>query len=82
MFEVTMTINGKPLNEANMKDELEKAVFESVIENAKESVISVLTEDEASQITIDVVGTGLDNLSLKIDGPDEIVKKIEMALSD
>jgi hypothetical protein len=26
MFNIEMTINGKPLNEANMKDELEKAV--------------------------------------------------------
>jgi hypothetical protein len=44
--------------------------------------MAVITEEEAAQITIDVVGTDLNNLSLKIDGPDEITKKIENALSD
>ena len=82
MFSIEMTINGKPLNEANMKDELEKAAFQSVVESAKESVMAVITEEEAAQITIDVVGTDLNNLSLKIDGPDEITKKIKNALSD
>jgi len=41
-----------------------------------------ITEEEAAKITIDVVGTDLNNLSLRIDGPDEITKKIENALSE
>ena len=82
MFKIEMSINGKPFNEANFKDELEKTIFQSVVESAKESVISLISEEEVSKISIDVVGTDIDNLSLKIDGPDEIVNKIKTGLAE
>lgn len=82
MFKIEMTINGKPFNEVNFKDKMEKAVFQSVVESAKESVTSLISEEEVSKISIDVVGTDIDNLSLKINGPDEIVNKIETSLAE
>lgn len=77
-----MTINGKPMTESNIKNELDQAVFVSAVEGAKESVAAVISAEEASQIKIDVIGTDIDNLSLNINGPDEIVKKIEKSLSE
>lgn len=82
MFNVEMTINGKPFSETTFKDEMEKTVFQSVVESAKESVISLISEEELSKISIDVVGTDLKNLSLRIDGPDEIVNKIQTGLDE
>ena len=82
MFEIKMTINGKPFNEANFKNELEKTIFEGVVETAKEAVTEVLDENELSQITIDVIGDNIENLSIKVKGPDEIVSKVDSALSD
>ncbi|HDI3235454.1 TPA: hypothetical protein PMB67_003490 [Vibrio cholerae] len=82
MFEFKMTINGKPMTEANIQSELEKAMLETVVEGIKETVESSVSKDEASQIKIDVIGTDIENLSLKISGPDEIVAKIEAALAD
>lgn len=82
MFTLEMTINGKPFNETNFKDEIEKTVFQSVVESAKERVVSLITEEELSKISIDVVGTDIENLSLSIDGPDDIVNKIEAGLAE
>ncbi|EGQ7800893.1 hypothetical protein P6A00_004617 [Vibrio parahaemolyticus] len=82
MFEVKMTINGKPMTEANIQSELEKAMLEAVVEGIKETVESVVSKDESTQITIDVIGTDIEDLSLKISGPDEIVAKIEAALAE
>lgn len=77
-----MTINGKPMTENNIKNELDKAVFEAAVEGVKESVSAVISAEEASQIKIDVKGSDINNLSLNINGPDEIVAKIEKALSE
>ncbi|ENP0865011.1 hypothetical protein ACPV3W_13265 [Vibrio parahaemolyticus] len=82
MFEVKMTINGKPMTEANIQSELEKAMLEAFVEGIKETVESVVSKDESTQITIDVIGTDIEDLSLKISGPDEIVSKIEAALAE
>ncbi|PML91942.1 hypothetical protein [Vibrio breoganii] len=82
MFEVKMTINGKPMTEANIQNELEKAMLEAVIEGIKETVESAVSKDEALQIKIDVIGTDIETLSLNISGPDEIVAKVEAALAE
>lgn len=81
MFDVKMTINGKPATEANIKDALERAMFETVVNALKEKVRNAISATEASQITIDVVGRDISNLSLNIKGPEEIVSKVQSALA-
>ncbi|WP_146489934.1 hypothetical protein [Vibrio sp. T20] len=82
MFQVEMTINGKPMTEANIQNELEKAMLEAAVEGIKETVESAISKDEALQIKIDIIGNNIEELSLKIIGPDEIVAKIEAVLAD
>jgi len=82
MFEIKMTVNGKPVSEASFRDELEKMVFNGVVESATNAVKCTLNSDESSQITINVVGTDIEKLSLDIQGPEEIVAKVKQALSD
>ncbi|MCF7496484.1 hypothetical protein L3V35_15665 [Vibrio sp. L5-1] len=82
MFQVEMTINGKPMTKANIQNELEKAMLEAVVEGIKETVESAISKDEALQIKIDVVGNDIEDLSLKISGPDDIVVKIEAVLAE
>ncbi|TMO35969.1 hypothetical protein CWC26_16935 [Pseudoalteromonas sp. S4488] len=82
MFEVKMTINGKPMTEANIQSELEKAMLEAIVQGIEETVQSVVSNDEASQITVNVIGTDIEDLSLNITGPDEIVAKVEAALAE
>ncbi|KAA1160328.1 hypothetical protein [Pseudoalteromonas fuliginea] len=82
MFEFKMTINGKPMTETNIKNELEIDMFETVIEVIKETVESAISKDEALKIKIDVIGTDIEALSLDIIGPDDIVNKIKAALDD
>ena len=80
-MELKMTINGKPMTADNIKATLEQAVFNAAVEQMKQKVSNVITDAEASQITIDVQGTDLQSLGLKINGPQEIVNKINKALS-
>ena len=82
MFEIKMTVNGKPFNQFNFKNEIEKTIFEGVAETAKNAILESLNEDEQSQISIDVIGDSLESLSLKFKGPDEIVAKVEKAMSE
>lgn len=82
MFQVEMTINGKPMTEANIQNELEKAMLEAAVEGIKETVEFAISKDEALQIKIDIIGNNIEGLSLKIIGPDEIVAKIEAVLAD
>lgn len=81
MFDIKMTVNGKPITKTNVKNEIERALFENAIETAKEKISNTISSKEASQITIDVIGTGIDNLSLNINGPDEIIEKINKSIS-
>lgn len=81
MFDITMTINGKPASKANMMDALEQAMFETTVEAVKEKIKKVISAAEASQIKVDVVGKDISNLSLNINGPEEIVNKIQAALA-
>ena len=80
MFDVEITINGRPATEANIKDELEKATLEAMIDGLKETITSTITPQEARQISIDLVSAKLGDVSFKISGPDEIVRKVETAL--
>ena len=77
---VTMTINGKPYSEANLKNEIERMMMEAVISDVKEKISSAITPHEAQQITIDVQGHDLGRLSLSVSGPDEIVAKVRAVL--
>ena len=82
MFEVKMTINGKPMTDANINSKLDEFMFEAVLESITETVESAVSKEEASQIEIDVIGDDIDNLSLNIHGPDDIVTKVETAFEE
>ena len=62
-------------------NELEQDIFKATVESIKEEAMATLTEEEASLIKIEVIGKDIESLSLKIDGPDDLVTKIEAALS-
>ena len=58
-------------------DGIEKAILDSVIEKVTEDVMAKLTQEEANKISVVVIGSDLNNLSLNFKGPEEIVSKIE-----
>lgn len=81
MFEIKMTINGKPLTEANFTSEFDKMIAEASLDSMKEHISSVLSEDEASKLTIELEGP-IENLSVNVKGPEDIVTKLESTLSN
>lgn len=81
MFNIKMTINGKPPTEANLKNELEQSMIEAAVAEVKEKIAAAITAEEASKITIDVLADGIENLSLNVNGPDEIIDKVNKVLA-
>ena len=79
MLNVTCEINGQQIDISN-SNAIEQAMFQGVVGKAIDVVKGALSEDEISEITIKVVGTSLDDLSLSIAGPDELKAKIKASL--
>jgi len=81
MFDLKVTINGKPLTEAALRNELENSILQAAIETVTEQIMSALTPAEAAQITLNFQGD-LDNFSVNISGDDDVVEKAVEALGD
>lgn len=79
MIGIKITINGKPLTETNFTNEFDKMMAEASLDSIKEHISSELSEDEASQLTIELEGA-IENLSVSVKGPEDIVKKLENTL--
>ncbi len=78
---IKFTLNGKNISANNIKPSIEQIMFNSAIEQIKNKVVASITEKEASEISIDVIGTNLESLNLNISGPKEIVDKIKASLN-
>lgn len=81
MFDLKVTINGKPFNETNFKNELENSILEAAIETVTDQIRSALTPEEMQKITLNFQGD-LDNFSVNISGDDDVVEKAVEALGD
>lgn len=81
MFNIKMTINGKPMTQTNIKDTIEQAAFNAAVQGMKAKITNTITASEASQIKIDVQGNDIHNLKLNISGPENIVAKINKAMA-
>ena len=79
MLNITYEVGGKSFDIGD-SNSIVNAMFESVASAGVEAATAVLTEDEMKQITIKVIGDNVDDLSLNINGPEEIVEKIKSAL--
>jgi hypothetical protein len=80
MIDVHFELNGRRVRPDQIGDAMEAAILKGVGEKAAEHVRSKLTPAEQRQVTVKVVGDSLDDLSIKISGPDEIVAKLKTAL--
>lgn len=81
MINISFEINGKRITPDQVGDALEAAMLKGVAEKATEVVKSKLSPEEQSQISIEIVGTSLEDLSLHATGPQEILDKIKAGLS-
>jgi len=79
MINVTCEINGQKVNIKN-RNAIEQAIINAAVSKGVDVVKSKLSAHEASQVTITVKGKSLDDLSLNISGPEEILEKIKSAL--
>ena len=80
MLKITYEVNGKKIDPKNFSSEMEQAILPAVAEKATEVVKSKLSVEEVAQITIVIQGSSLDDLSMNVRGPEEIIKKLTDAL--
>jgi hypothetical protein len=79
MLNVTCEINGKKIDISD-SSAIDQAILQGVIGKATDVVKAKLTEEEQNKITITVKGDSLDDLSLNVSGPEEVIAKLKSAL--
>jgi TATA-binding protein-associated factor Taf7 len=80
MIDITCELNGKKIDIRD-KSAIERAIIEEMAQIGIEHVKSKLSQSEFSQVTITIKGDSIDNLSLSINGPDEIMEKLQTGLA-
>lgn len=80
MIEIKMTINGRPLTECSFESEMERAAIASIKAKVQEKLQSVPSELDGEKLIVKVVGTSLNDLSVDLHGPVELVEKAKRAL--
>jgi hypothetical protein len=78
MFNITCKINGQEID-TNDPKAINKMILADIISRASGDIKAKLTEDEQKKITINVIGDSLDDLSLNVSGPDEVIAKLKAA---
>jgi hypothetical protein len=79
MVGVTVTINGKPATAANIQSELERAAIEAMKESITE-MLRPLSSSSGESLKVDLVGSDLNNLEIKLSGPQELIDKAKVLL--
>lgn len=80
MFDIKMTINGRPMTESNVKTELEKTVLGQIRAHINSQLMHIPAELNGERLTVELIGTDLDNLSIRLSGPDELIEQAKKAL--
>lgn len=80
MLDIKMRINGRPLRDSTIKSGLERALVEQIREHIRGQLKDVPNELDGKRLTVELVGTDLDNLSVRLMGPDELVAQARSAL--
>lgn len=68
------------MTEANIKSEIDKAILGKVRELILNQLRDVPTEFNGEKLTVELVGTDLNNLSVHLSGPDELIDQAKKAL--
>ena len=80
MFNVTMTINGRPVTASNVKNELERAALEAVRESITDKLRQLPASASGERLQVNVVGSDLSHLEIKLSGPQELIDKAKELL--
>lgn len=78
MINITIqtTINGKPIDDVNFENEIEKMLLNASLQSIKEHINNIVSPEEAKELAINFVGEDIENLSIEIKGPEILVQKI------
>ena len=80
MIDIKMTINGRPFTTDNFHNELEKAVLGQILGHVQNQLQDVPAELNGEKLMVELLGDDLDNLSVKLSGPDELIEQARPAL--
>jgi len=81
MIEITFEINGKKVDPKNIRNELERALYETVVEEIEEKIINIRDPKTGEHPKIKVVGKSLDKLTFEITASSEaLIARTKKAL--
>lgn len=74
---IETTINGKPIDDVNFEDEIERMLLKASLLSIKEHINNLVSPEETKELTINFIGEDFENLSIEIKGPEALVQKIK-----
>lgn len=80
MIDITMTINGRPATSANIHNELEKAVYESIRKQLTEKLRGIGSTVDGKRLKVELKGSSIHDLSVSLSGPEELVERAKKIL--
>lgn len=81
MIDVRFEINGRRTDLGGIKDSLERAVCESIVDQIKQRVGAVRDPETGRSPKIIVKGRNLKNLSFEVEGSEAVIEQIKRALA-
>ena len=80
MIDITFEINGRKVDPRKIGDALERAMYDSVVNQITQKVGNIRDPKTGERPKIKVKGTNLDNLNFDISGSEELVEKVRQKL--
>ena len=80
MIEVSFEIGGRKVRPNQIKDALERAVFEQVRDNLVRQVGNARDPETGARPKLRVTGRSLDNLKIKVEGSPALIEEVERRL--
>ena len=71
-----ITINGKPIADAEFKTELERAVTEAILEKVTTKIASSLSTEDKERLTVRLLVNTPSEISFHASGPEEVMDKV------
>lgn len=80
MFDISFEINGRKIHPNQVRNALEKAVYQQVRDDLVRKVGSIRDPKTGQRPKIKVKGRSLDNLSIEVSGPESMVEEVKRKL--
>lgn len=80
MLNIKMTINGRPATSANIKDALEKSIFDAACKQIADKLKNIGPTADGERLQVELTRSSANNVSVSLSGPAELIEQAKAAL--